>query len=342
MTLRRHRPIPGAVGTPKTSGTTGTGGDLRFETALPYGRAPVAEPRATAGGVRSNLAGQRFETAAHVAVCEGGRLVGLARIEDVLAADADVTVSELMDPDPPVITHGIDEEVAAWKAVRHRESTLAVVDGDGRFVGLIPPRRIMEVLLSGHDEDLARLGGYLASTSSARHAIEESLLLRLGHRLPWLLVGLAGAIIAAGVVGVFDETLSRDVLIAYFVPGIVYMADAVGTQTEALVIRGLSVGVAIGQIVLRELLTGLLVGVILASAFLPVGLVLWDRGDVAVAVAIAIMAACATATVVAMSLPWLLHRLGRDPAFGSGPLATVIQDLLSLVIYFAVVSLLVD
>jgi magnesium transporter len=342
MTLRRHRAIRAAVATPMTSGRTGTGEDLSFEGVPPYGPVPIATTAATTGSVRANLAGRRFETAAHVAVCDGERLVGLARIEDVLAADAGVTLGELMDADPPVITHGIDDEVAAWKAVRHHESTLAVVDGEGRFVGLIAPRRIMEVLLSGHDEDLARLGGYLASTSSARHAIEEPLLLRLGHRLPWLLVGLAGAIFAAGVVGAFDEQLSRDVLIAYFVPGIVYMADAVGTQTEALVIRGLSVGVALGQIVLRELLTGLLVGAILAAAFLPVGLVLWDRGDVAVAVAIAIMAACTTATVVAMSLPWLLHRLGRDPAFGSGPLATVIQDLLSLIIYFAVVSLLVD
>jgi magnesium transporter len=62
---------------------------------------------------------------------------------------------------------------------------------------------------------------------------------------------------------------------------------------------------------------------------------------VVVAVAIAIFAACSTATLVAMTLPWVLSRLGSDPAFGSGPLATVIQDLLSLVIYFWVASVLV-
>lgn len=69
----------------------------------------------------------------------------------------------------------------AWKAVRHAESALAVVDATGAFVGLIPPRRMVEVLLAEHDEDLARLGGYLASTSPARHATEESLVLRLKH-----------------------------------------------------------------------------------------------------------------------------------------------------------------
>lgn len=58
-------------------------------------------------------------------------------------------------------------------------------------------------------------------------------------------------------------------------------------------------------------------------------------------VAIAIFAACSTATLAAMALPWVLNRLGRDPAFGSGPLATVVQDLLSLVIYFTVASLII-
>jgi magnesium transporter len=131
-------------------------------------------------------------------------------------------------------------------------------------------------------------------------------------------------------------------LVAFFVPGIVYMADAVGTQTEALVIRGLSVGVPIGRVVRRELFTGVLIGLALAMAFWPLGFALWGQADIAVAVAVALFAACSTATVVAMALPWLLYRSGRDPAFGSGPLATVVQDLMSLVIYFAVVALIVD
>lgn len=326
---------------PDSNPATSRQAELRFDAPAPFGPVPVADPTTTAGQLRRGLAGHRFESAAHVVACCHGRLVGLARIEDVLAADAATPLGDFMDPDPPVIAHGVDEEIAAWKAVRHGESALAVVDDDGRFVGLIPPRRLVEVLLAEHDEDFARLGGYLASTSSARHAIEEALLPRLGHRLPWLLLGLAGAVAAAGVVGAFQRQLDRQVLLAFFLPGIVYMADAVGTQTETLVIRGLSVGVTVGGILRRELLTGLLVGLVLAGAFVPVGLLLWDEGDVVLAVAIALLAACSTATVVAMALPSLLYRLGRDPAFGSGPLATVIQDLLSLVIYFWVASLVV-
>jgi magnesium transporter len=315
---------------------------LRFEGTPSLGPVPVTEPSAAAGEVVKRLVGRRFESAAHVAVCSEDRLVGLARIEEVLAADPATPMRELMDVDPPVIAQAVDEEVAAWKAVRHGESTLAVVDEQGRFLGLIPPRRVVEVLLTEHDEDLARLGGYLASTSSARHATEEAVGPRLVHRLPWLLLGLLGAVAAAGIVGAFERDLEDQLLLAFFVPGIVYMADAVGTQTEAIVIRGLSVGVPVGRIVRRELLTGLLVGMVLALAFVPAGLVLWHDAEVVTAVALSLLVACSIATVVAMVLPWLLSRLGKDPAFGSGPLATVVQDLLSLLIYFWISSVIVS
>jgi magnesium transporter len=90
------------------------------------------------------------------------------------------------------------------------------------------------------------------------------------------------------------------------------MADAVGTQTEALVIRGLSVGVPIAQVVRRELITGLVVGIVIAAAFLPIGLAIWDEVDVVIAVAAALFAACSTATLVAMALPWVFSRRSRS------------------------------
>ena len=68
--------------------------------------------------------------------------------------------------------------------VRRGESSIAVVDRDGRFVGLIPPHRMLSVLLAEHDEDLARLGGYMAGSAQARQAAEESVARRLWHRFP--------------------------------------------------------------------------------------------------------------------------------------------------------------
>ena len=126
------------------------------------------------------------------------------------------------------------------------------------------------------------------------------------------------------------------VLLTFFVPAIVYMAGAVGAQTVTVIVRGLSTGVPVRAVVWRELITGLVIGAIVGAVFLPFALIVWGEVDVAVAIGLALAASCGTATVTAMALPWMFQKLGTDPAFGSGPLATVIQDLLSLVIYFAI------
>jgi magnesium transporter len=316
---------------------------LTLETASEHvcRQVPVTRPDARAGDVRRSLAGWQFEVATHIAVCEGERLAGILTIEELLRAPEESTLRELMDPDPPIVAPGLDQEVAAWRAVQHGESALTVVDEQGRFVGFIPPHRLLAVLLWEHDEDMVRLGGFLQNSSAALSASEEAVGRRFWHRIPWLLLGLAGALVAADLVAAFEAQLREHVTLAFFVPGIVYLADAVGTQTETVVVRGFSVGVGVDRVLWREISTGLLVGVTLALAFYPLALWRWGEPDVALAVAIALMAATSTATLVAMALPWLLRRLGTDPAFGSGPLATVIQDLLSILIDLAVASLLV-
>lgn len=289
------------------------------------------------GHVRDRLVGQRFDTVRDLAVCDADRrVIGVVRIEDLLGADAETPIGQIMDPEPPVLARDTDREVAAWHAVRHGESSLVVVDPSGRFVGVVPPDRLLDVLLGEHEQDVARLGGFLASSDTAAHALREPVWQRLAHRLPWLLVGLVGAMAAAGLMTGFESRLRDNVVLLLFVPGIVYLADAVGTQTETLVVRGLAIGVPIRDIVVREIVTGVLAGGILGGLFLPIGWLIWGAGSAVVVVALALVAACATANAVAMLLPALLDRLGLDPAFGSGPLATVIQDLLSIAIFLGI------
>jgi len=297
---------------------------------------PIASPGEAAHTVVDRILAGRYEHVSDVVVCTGGRYIGLIRLEDLLAAPSSVTAGELMDVAAPVVSPSEDQEASAWRLVAHGERSLPVADSDGRFVGLIPPERIMRVLMQHHERDLARLGGFLGEASQARISSEERVLRRLWHRLPWLLVGLVGAMLAARILEAFEAQLGRTVALALFIPGIVYMADAVGTQTETLVVRGLSVGVSIRSVLRRELLTGLLIGVALSTGLLPY--LLWTQGDaeVAITVSLAVLTSCSIATLVAMALPSLLHHFGRDPAFGAGPLATVLQDLLSLLAYFTI------
>lgn len=304
-------------------------------------RVPVAAPSSSVWEIRRALDEGRYETMTHVAVLEGARLVGVLKMEDVFSAPPGTPVGELMDPNPPSVAPGTDQEVAAGRAVRHGESALAVVKEDGRFVGFIPPHRLLAVLLWEHEEDLDRLGGFLRDTSAARSASQETATRRFRHRIPWLLVGLAGALLTADVMGAFEEQLRETVVLAFFIPGIVYLAAAVGTQTMTVVVRGLSLGVGLRQMFKPELFFGLLASLVLSAAAFPFAFLRWGDADVATVVSVSLFASCSMATLVAMALPYTLRRFGKDPAFGSGPLATLIQDLLSILIYFAVSSLLI-
>ncbi|RZL72164.1 MAG: magnesium transporter [Rhodococcus sp. (in: high G+C Gram-positive bacteria)] len=304
-------------------------------------RVPTAAPGDLVADVLSDMGAKQYDCASVVAVLDGGRLIGVAPIERMFGAPDKAVLRDVMDPDSPTVSPETHQERAAWQAVKHGEPGLAVVYADGRFGGLIAPQQLLAVLLQEHEEDLSRLGGFLHSVEATRETSVERVRRRLWHRVPWLLVGLLGAMVSAVFMAAFEVTLESNVAVAYFVPGIVYLADAVGTQTETLAIRGLSVGIGIRRIVRREALTGLLVGALLGAVMLPVASVMTGDTMLAIAVALAVLAASAIATVVAMVLPWLLHQLGKDPAFGSGPLATVVQDLLSIMIYFAAVSALV-
>jgi magnesium transporter len=146
---------------------------------------------------------------------------------------------------------------------------------------------------------------------------------------------------SAAIVGSFEQELQEEVLLAFFVPAVVYMADAVGTQTETVVIRAMSIGIPVRAMLVRELLTGLVIGTLVGLAFVPFAAAIWGDARVAATVGISLTVSCAVATLVAMALPYGLARLGRDPAFGSGPLATVVQDLLSILAYFGIAALLV-
>lgn len=301
-------------------------------------RVPVVSQSQSTAEARRYMVGKAFDFVDEIVVLDEGRLVGLVALTRLLEAPEEMPLGELVDSHSVAIGPGESEEKAAWQMVRRQQSNLAVVDSDGTFQGLVPSHRLIGRLLAQHDEDAARLGGYLASSGRARLAAEEPVIRRLLHRLPWLLVGLVGAMASAVLVSAFETQLEKVVLLAFFVPAVVYMADAVGTQTETLLIRGMSASIDMKTVVRRELITGVLIGILIGLAFFVFALIGWGDADVALAVALALTASCSIATSVATVLPRLLSRLGSDPAFGSGPLATIIQDLLSIAVYLAIAT----
>ena len=219
---------------------------------------------------------------------------------------------------------------------------MTVVDGDNRLAGVVPAQALLGILRREHVEDLHRLAGIVREEAHIREAMEDPPVRRARHRLPWLLLGLAGSILAAFVMKQFEGILSANIAVAFFVPGIVYLADAIGTQTETITVRGLSISHApIGRMLAGEVRTGLLMGALLGGVAFAAAWLMLDQPRLALAIGLSLFVASGVATTIGLALPWLLYRLGRDPAYGSGPLATILQDLLTVAVYFLIVSALV-
>jgi magnesium transporter len=315
-------------------------GERRQETVDAHlvAHAATASADDTAAEALARLVRARPASAELVCVVDdAGHLAGALPVSKLFALDPAARIGEAMEASFPRVALGTDQERAASLALHHGADALPVVDAQNRLLGVMTSQALLQVLRREHIEDLHRLAGIQRETAKARHAIEDPPLRRARHRLPWLLAGLAGATLATAVMAVFESTLQAKIAVAFFVPGLAYLADAVGTQSEAIAVRGLSLTRAgIGPLLAGELRTGMLIGATLgAIAFFPI-LAAFGDARLAAAVSSAIFAAGSIAAAIGLGLPWLLARLRRDPALGSGPLATVIQDILSIVVYFLV------
>jgi magnesium transporter len=303
---------------------------------------PVAAPDATVEEILASMRGRHFDCADPVVIIDAQRhVLGQIPLGELIEHAPEHTAQQVMQRNPPTVGLEMDQERVASVALHHDLTAVTVVDGDNRLAGVVPARALLGTLRREHVEDLHRLAGIVHEEMQIREAMEAPPVRRARHRLPWLFLGLAGSILAAFVMKQFEDILSANVAVAFFVPGIVYLADAIGTQTEAITVRGLSLSHArIGPMLAGEVRTGLLMGALLGGVALGAAWLMLGDPRLAFAVGLSLFAASGIATTIGLALPWLLDRLGRDPAYGSGPLATIIQDLLSVAVYLLVSSAL--
>ena len=303
---------------------------------------PTASPTELVAAVRDRLTRESQEIVDLVLVTNNtGQYQGVVELRHILQAPKDQPIATLMRSDWPAVSPDTDQEHAADAASRAGVVALPVVTRDGKPLGILSPQILLDVLAREHREDLHRIVGILRERAGTEHALEDPPFLRAARRLPWLLVGLVMSIMAVGVMAGFERVLAADVTIAFFIPALVYLADAIGTQTEAMVVRGLSLRkLSLGRILVMEIATGGLIGLVLAVlTFFGIWLILGNI-LVGLGVAVSLFAAGTLASSIGLLLPWMLSRTNIDPAFGSGPVATIIQDVLTILIYFAVMTAL--
>ncbi len=304
-------------------------------------------PKATAdipvAVVVEELRGHLFDCADCIFVTNGqGRFSGIVRINDLLAAPPEEQIGAIVEAQHGTAQLDDDQEHIALLAMEKDMIAVPVLDADGRLVGAVPPEALLDILRHEHMEDLQRLAGIQRHADGAAQALEAPIHDRIRRRLPWLIVGLVASTAATAVVALFEETLNANVTVAFFVPALVYIAGAIGTQAVSVAVRALSVvEVGLLRLVRDELVIGLTIGLAMGIlSALPVYLVFGDA-PLAVALGLAVLGAGTVSAVVGFGLPWVFLRFGFDPALGSGPVCTIIQDVASLAIYFGLVTAMV-
>ncbi len=170
----------------------------------------------------------------------------------------------------------------------------------------------------------------------------ENLSLLFKQRLPWLIVGLLGGTVASFVVSRFEQIIAQNIELAFFIPIIMYMGDAVGEQTENIYVRNLGRGkVSFKLYLIKESILGFLIGIFFG---LVIGLIsfLWLGSlETSLTVALAMVLTITIAPLISLTTSQILFVEKADPALGSGPFATILQEVISLMIYFLLASLII-
>jgi magnesium transporter len=271
-------------------------------------------------------------------VNDSGRLVGVISLKDLVLEPPGRKISEFMDPKVIAVHVDTDQEEVANLVKKYDLVNIPVVDGQGLLVGRITHDDIIDVIEEEADEDIALMAGVIH-----QEIAEESPLKISRARLPWLIAGLFGGILAAAVINQFETSLERILALSFFFPVIMAMGGNTGTQAATVAVRGLATGdiglVNVGKRLWVEMKVALLNGVICGILLgIIAGIWISDYG-LGIVIGLALIVIILSSGVIGAAVPLALRKWNIDPALATGPFVTTSNDVLSLLIYLGFVTL---
>ncbi|HRN86676.1 MAG TPA: magnesium transporter [Candidatus Dojkabacteria bacterium] len=281
-----------------------------------------------------------FESISYVYVLDDNKFAGQLKIEEILKNDKSEKIKKLIEKKPKVSVSPENElRHVALKAMAHNLTALPVVDESGKFLGAITTDTTLKTLDSKAVAQILRHGGI--NISHQPDIYSTTIKTSLKHRLPWLLAGLIGGIATAGIITGFEKTLEQNLVLAIFIPLIVYMADAIGNQMEAFVIRDLdkSSDFNFKKYIGKQLEVVGIIAFILSVIIFIFSLISFDSMKLSFVIAIGLFCASISSVITGVMIPFIFSKLKLDPADASGPIATIIQDFSSLLIYFTIATI---
>ncbi len=277
------------------------------------------------------------------------RLLGVVSLRDLFNAQPTQRVQEIMERDVVTVSESMDQEGVSRIFSEHDLIALPVVDDEGRMKGIVTVDDIVDVVQEEATEDIHKAGGMSALEAPyLRVGIFELIKKRGG----WLAVLFLGEMLTATAMAFYENAIAKAVVLAMFIPLIISSGGNSGSQASTLIIRAMALGeVRLRDwflVMRRELAAGLGLGVLLATIG-AARIILWQvvantYGEhyllVAATVAVSLLGVVLFGTLAGSMLPFLLRRLGLDPASASAPFVATMVDVTGLVIYFSAASLI--
>jgi magnesium transporter len=269
------------------------------------------------------------------------KLVGVLPLRKLILASPKSKIFSIMDQDPISVTADLDQEEVARIFKKYDLVAMPVVDTHERLLGRITVDDIVDIIEEEATEDIIKLTGAVDD-----YAWSSSVFKNASTRLPWLFASWVGGIIASVIIGMFKDTLSEAVVLAAFMPVIAGMGGNVASQSSTIVVRGIAIGSIdvkkLWQVVSREVRVGILLGVtygvllgIFARLFYIDVFRLW------IVVGFGIFASMTIAATMGTMMPIILAKLGIDPAVASGPFVSTTTDIISILMYFTLATVII-
>jgi magnesium transporter len=290
--------------------------------------------------------GQNSETLNVIYVVDDrGVLIDDIRIREFLLTAPTNTVRDLMDRRFVALKATDDQEAAVTVFRREDRSALPVTDSTGVLIGIVTVDDVLDVAEAAATEDIQRVGG---SEALDEPYMQIAFRRMIQKRAGWLTALFIGEMLTATAMGAFEHEIEKAVVLALFVPLIISSGGNSGSQASTLVIRALALGevklIDWWKVMRREIGAGLALGSILGTiGFLRIAI--WSAfstiyGEhwllVALTVSISLVGVVLWGTLTGSLLPFLLRRLGFDPAASSAPFVATLVDVTGLIIYFSV------
>ncbi|MBU2496692.1 MAG: magnesium transporter [Nanoarchaeota archaeon] len=302
---------------------------------------PIAKKKDTIGSVlnKINKDIKKLKEIDYVYVIEEqDKLVGVFSIKELFAHKKQILVEKIMKTNLITISPEANQEKAAELALKHHLKHIPVVK-NGKLLGVVPSNKILSILNHSLQEDILHFAGIHKSHLKYENTMAAPLQASIFHRIPWLIIGLIGILFIAAFINLFAATLEKYIILAFFIPAIVYMSDALGTQNQMLFIRDLAIlgkELKIGYYFLRQMFISFFLSLIISAVVFGIVSLFWNQVFVAFVISFSIFIALIFSSFTALLTTLIINKLGKDPALGSGPFATIISDTTSVILYFLI------